>query len=418
MASITAPGVYVLEEDPGPRPIESVGTNIAVFLGVAPASEERVQQIVPVTNWTEFRKHFVDPASDDDQRPPSTDLARAVAGFFQNGGGLCLVVNLGADPAPNAVTAALRLLEARDEVSILAAPGMADPATHEALIGHCEVLQDRFVILDPAGPVDDTADLLTVATPAAPPSRSSSSSSDSSPSDSDETDDATAPPATAGTPVGKPRESEFAAFYYPRIGVTDPLDGTLTISPPSGHIAGVYARVDERRGVHKAPANEPIVGAITLEDFVTKAEQGPLNAAGVNVIRSFPRQGIRIWGARTLAPAGPYRYVNVRRLVNMIKESIEEGTMWVVFEPNDYRLWKSITRDATAFLTRVWRDDALLGRTPDEAFFVRCDRETNPDEEIDAGRVTTLIGLAPVKPAEFVIFKVSQTVAAIGTEGE
>ncbi|MGH9249391.1 MAG: phage tail sheath family protein, partial [Acidimicrobiales bacterium] len=353
MATITAPGVYVLEEDPGPRPIESVGTNIAAFLGVAPASEERLQEIVPVTNWTEFRKHFVDPASDDGQRPPSTDLTRAVAGFFQNGGGLCLVVNLGADPAPNAVTEALRLLEARDEVSILAAPGMADPATHEALIGHCEILQDRFVILDPAGAVDDTADLLTVATSAAPRPRSSSSSSssasssDSSPSDAEESDDAdaTAPPATPR--IGKPRETESAAYYYPRIGVTDPLDGTLTITPPSGHIAGVYARVDERRGVHKAPANEPIVGAITLEDFVTKAEQGPLNAAGVNVIRSFPRQGIRIWGARTLAPAGPNIYVNVRRLVIMIKESIEEGTMWVVFEPNDYRLWKSITRDAT-----------------------------------------------------------------------
>jgi phage tail sheath protein FI len=166
------------------------------------------------------------------------------------------------------------------------------------------------------------------------------------------------------------------------------------------------------RGVHKAPANEPIRGALDLGYRLTRGEQEILNPAGINCIRHFPAEGIRIWGARTLAAeAGEWRYLNVRRLFNMLKESIADGTRWILFEPNDAVLWRSIRRDIGAFLTRVWRDGALLGRTPEEAFFVKCDEETNPPEVRDAGQVVALIGVAPVKPAEFVIFKLSQSLA-------
>jgi phage tail sheath protein FI len=173
-------------------------------------------------------------------------------------------------------------------------------------------------------------------------------------------------------------------------------------------MAGVWARTDAARGVHKAPANEIVRGALGLTYYLSKAEQELLNPAGVNCIRFF-RDGIRVWGARTLAASSSeWRYLNVRRLVNVIKESIIENTRWIVFEPNDYTLWKSIRRDIGAFLTLLWRDGALMGRTPEEAFFVKCDEETNPPEVIDAGRVVTLIGIAPVKPAEFIVFRISQ----------
>jgi len=195
--------------------------------------------------------------------------------------------------------------------------------------------------------------------------------------------------------------------------VRDPLSAsTLVDVAPSGHMAGIWARTDATRGVHKAPANEPIRGALNVTQRLTHVEQGDLNSNGVNCIRLFTREGIRVWGARTVDDAASeWRYLNVRRLFNMIKESIAEGTNWIVFEPNDPTLWKSIRRDINAFLTRIWRDGALMGRTPGEAFFVKCDEETNPQEEIDAGRVITLIGIAPVKPAEFIIFKIAQTAA-------
>jgi phage tail sheath protein FI len=169
--------------------------------------------------------------------------------------------------------------------------------------------------------------------------------------------------------------------------------------------------------VHKAPANEVIRGALNLAYRVTREEQAELNLVGVNCIRLFSREGIRVWGARTLADgSSEWRYLNVRRLFNMIEESIGDSTNWIVFEPNDRTLWKNIRRDIGAFLTRLWRDGALMGRTADEAFFVKCDDETNPTEVIDAGQVVTLIGVAPVKPAEFIIFRITQT--SSGTEVE
>ncbi|MFI5726204.1 phage tail sheath family protein [Streptomyces cyaneofuscatus] len=203
-------------------------------------------------------------------------------------------------------------------------------------------------------------------------------------------------------------DSRYATLYYPWVKVFDPAAGRNSLVPPSGHVAGVWARSDGERGVHKAPANEVIRGAVDLEIRLSKGEQDLLNPIGVNCVRAFPGRGIRIWGARTLSSDPAWRYLNVRRLFNYLEESILIGTQWVVFEPNDDRLWSSIRRNVTAFLTEEWRRGALFGRTAEEAFYVRCDRSNNPQESIDLGQVVCEIGVAPVKPAEFVVFRLAQ----------
>jgi phage tail sheath protein FI len=209
-------------------------------------------------------------------------------------------------------------------------------------------------------------------------------------------------------------DSKMAALYWPWIEVMDPLTRRPIRVPPSGYIAGVWARVDETRGVHKAPANEVIRGANGLAFQITQAEQGELNRNGINCIRAFPGRGIRIWGARTLSSDAEWKYLNVRRLFNFVAESIMLGTQWSVFEPNDQRLWASLSTNVNSFLTRIYRSGALFGASPAEAFYVKCDAETNPPELIEAGQVVCEIGIAPVKPAEFVIFHLSQFTGSAG----
>jgi phage tail sheath protein FI len=211
-------------------------------------------------------------------------------------------------------------------------------------------------------------------------------------------------------------DSKMSALYYPWIETMDPLTSRPIKIPPSGHVAGLWCRVDESRGVHKAPANEVVMGANGLAFQVTHAEQGGLNKVGINCIRAFPGRGIRVWGARTLSSDPEWRYINVRRLFNYISESIMEGTQWSVFEPNDQFLWLQLRNAATSFLTRTWRSGALFGTSPQEAFFVKCDAETNPPDVIEAGQVVCEIGIAPVKPAEFVIFRLSQFSGGGGAE--
>lgn len=256
-----------------------------------------------------------------------------------------------------------------DEISILYAPNaQAVVGLVGALITHCEMLKDRFAVIDSAQGSSNIATL--------------------NPRSSNDT--------------------KYAAFYYPWIKVMDAEAGVLRLCPPGGHMAGIYARTDTERGVHKAPANETVRGAQDLEFCITAGEQAILNPRGVNVIRAFPGRGIRIWGARTLSSDANWKYINVRRLFNFIEESIDEGTQWVVFEPNDYKLWKRVNQTITQFLTRVWRDGALMGTKPEEAFFVKCDRSTMTQDDIDNGRLVCIIGIAPVKPAEFVIFRIAQ----------
>jgi phage tail sheath protein FI len=274
-------------------------------------------------------------------------------------------------------------LEAVDEVTMVAVPdlvaaleqGAIDLETFKAvqlgMIAHCELMGDRVAILD-------------------------------------------TPPHLNAQQVKNWRvndagyDSRFATAYYPWIKVFDPASGTNKFVPPSGHMAGIWARNDDTRGVHKAPANEVVRGAISLQTQQTKAEHDLLNPVGLNCIRTFPGRGVRVWGARTLSSDAEWRYLNVRRLFNYLEESILMGTQWVVFEPNDDALWARIRRTISAFLINEWRKGALFGTTPDEAFFVKCDRETNPAEGIDAGQVICQVGVAPVKPAEFVIFQLSQ----------
>jgi phage tail sheath protein FI len=374
--------VYVEEVSGGPRPIEAVGTSTAGFVGAAPSSRARVHEAVAITNWSQFLKIYVEEDS------PSTSLAQAVYGFFLNGGRRCYVVNTGEGgelTGTRGHRAGLDVLEEVNEVAIVAAPGHADPASYDAVLSHCEKLKDRVAVLDAPEQVRDLDPLTVVGTLAAG--------------------------GEAGAGL-RPRVSEggYGACYFPWISVRDPLSGRGVIQvPPSGHVAGIFARSDAGRGVHKAPANEIVRGALDVAWRVTDEEQGALNQAGINCIRYFHRDGIRVWGARTLADAASeWRYLNVRRLFNMIEESIVMSTRWVVFEPNDASLWKTIRRDIGAFLTRLWRDGALAGRTPEEAFFVQCDEETNPPEVIDAGQVVTVIGIAPVKPAEFIVLRIGQ----------
>ena len=211
-------------------------------------------------------------------------------------------------------------------------------------------------------------------------------------------------------------DTKYGAVYYPWIKVADPSgESEGIIVPPSGYMAGIYARSDNERGVHKAPANEVVRGAMALEMQITKGEQDILNPIGVNCIRSFPGRGIRVWGARTLSSDASWRYINVRRLFNFVEKSIETGTQWIVFEPNDADLWARIRRDISAFLTTVWSSGALFGATASQAFYVKCDEEINTQAVRDLGQVRIEIGMAPVKPAEFVIFRISQWAAGSET---
>ena len=206
-------------------------------------------------------------------------------------------------------------------------------------------------------------------------------------------------------------DSKYAALYYPWIKVMDPIsaeNGNTRSVPPSGYVAGIYARSDTERGVHKAPANEFVKGAIELELMVTRGEQENLNPDGINCIRAFPGRGIRVWGARTISSDTLWKDINVRRLFLFLEESIEDGTQWVVFEPNNEKLWARVRQTITQFLTRVLNDGALMGTTPEEAFFVRCDRTTMTDDDITNGRLIILIGVRPVYPAEVVIFRIAQ----------
>lgn len=209
-------------------------------------------------------------------------------------------------------------------------------------------------------------------------------------------------------------DSSYGVLYYPWIEIMDPVTNRPIHVPPSGHMAGVWARNDNTRGVHKAPANEVVRGVTDLSYTVTKGEQDTLNPIGVNCIRSFPGMGYRVWGARTLSSDPSWRYINVRRLFNYIEKSLQLGTMWTVFEPNDQRLWNRIRRDVSSFLMGVYSQGALFGASPSQAFYVKVDEELNPAHQRDLGQLVVEIGVSPVKPAEFVIFRISQWSAEAG----
>jgi len=278
-------------------------------------------------------------------------------------------------------------LEAYDDVTMLMAPdlmsafenkeldGKGIQGVQQALIDYCERVRYCFAILDPLPNMN--------------------------------------PQEVKDWRLSVNYDSTRAALYYPWIEIVDIAggNGKTKYVPPSGHMAGVYARVDDTRGVHKAPGNEIVRGALGLAMQVTKGEQDGLNPIGVNCIRSFPGRGIRVWGARTLTSDPSWRYISVRRLFSMVEASLERGLQWTVFEPNDQMLWMRVTRDISAFLKMQWNAGALFGASADQAFFVKCDAELNPPEVRDVGQMICEIGIAPVKPAEFVIFRLSQYTA-------
>ena len=394
MPQYLAPGVYVEEVPSSVQPIAGVGTSTAGFIGevangvTMPAQpgkfvsdslgnpiKDSLGNTTPIrytvaaagvaqliTSWESFKIHF------GDFQTGNATLAHAVYGFFNNGGTRCWVTRLGAAVDVNGVRAALAGFEAIDEIALVAVPGATDAAIQGEVVSHCERVGDRFAILD--GKVTD----------------------DFTPDDITDTGN-----------------SDYAALYYPRIQVFDPITKAPVYVAPSGHVAGIYARIDTERGVHKAPANAVVRGALGLEYRLSKADQEGLNPAGINVIRDL-NGNIVLWGARTLGgdANGEWKYINVRRLFLFLRESIDEGTQWVVFEPNDTALWAKISRNVTAFLTNVWRSGALFGTSPAEAFYVRCDASLNPPEVRDLGQVVCEIGVAVVRPAEFVIFRISQ----------
>lgn len=377
MPQYLAPGVYVEEGTASVQPIAGAGTSTAGFIGevqdgvlmpLKPGSTTERYPLTPpgvarlITSWESFKNHFGDFHADN------RILAHAVYGFFNNGGTRCWVTRL-TTAETTAVRDALAAFEAIDEIALVVVPGATDAAIQNEVVTHCKKMGERFAILDgKQNPANFTPDDIT------------------------------------DTGI-----SDHAALYFPYIEVFDPFDGASRYVPPSGHVAGIYARIDTERGVHKAPANAVVRGALGVEHRLSRADQEGLNPDGINLIRDL-NGNLVVWGARTLGgdANGEWKYINVRRLFLFLRESIDEGTQWAVFEPNDTALWAKITRNITAFLTNVWRSGALFGTTPAEAFFVRCDATTNPPEVRDLGQVVTEIGVAAVRPAEFVIFRLSQ----------
>jgi uncharacterized protein len=281
----------------------------------------------------------------------------------------------GADAADPKDRQGLFALKNIDEISIVAIPGRTSQTIQSASIEHCELMRYRFAVID----AEIRSNLATVQ-------------------------------EQRGL-----YDSKYAAIYYPWLRIPDPFPENPRITsyvsiPPSGHTIGIYARSDIERGVYKAPANEVIRGIADLEVKLMKEQQDILNPRNINVLRNFreDNRGLRVWGARTLSSDPDWKYINVRRLFIFIERSIDRGTQWVVFEPNDEPLWQRVKRVISAFLTQVWRDGALMGQTPEQAFFVKCDRTTMTQNDIDNGRLIVEIGIAPVKPAEFVIFRIGQ----------
>lgn len=371
------PGVYVEEVSTlAHAPARWAQPSVAAFIGLAPGGPTTPMR---VGSWGEFGLVYADPA-DPGQGPFMADavLAHAVFGYFANGGQVGWIVRVQRPDGVDAVHEALAALATIEEVTIVAAPDLvalavADVAFRAAqtnLIVHCEAAGDRMAILDP-------------------------------------------PPELAPQAIHEWRtnavayDTRHAALYWPWIEVVDPVWMTSIQIPPSGHVAGSWVRSDHRRGIHKAPANEALLGAHALAYHVTDVEQGMLNMTGINVLRAFAGRGIRAWGARTLSSDPAWRFINHRRFVTYVARSLTEQLRWATFKPNDPTLWLDVAVATASFLTRLWRDGALLGATPDEAFFVRCDAEINGPDAVAAGVVNVEVGVALVRPAEFVVFRLA-----------
>lgn len=375
------PGIRV-DETPLPAPIPPIGTSTAAFVGTA-ASGPVNSVSAPITSVADFETVY----GNTGNTPDSLNLA--VDAFFANGGQKLYISRVspanGSTYTPDDYTRALAFLEPLADISTVAAPGGAISGAsgiasvapiHAALIAHASRPQSyRFALLDP-------------------------------------------PPGCSISDVQTLRaqvDSSNAALYYPSVNVANPLvpptRAAASKAPPSGFIAGIFARVDSQQGVFKAPANQPILGAASLELALTEADATTLNNAGINPLRAFPGRGILVWGARTVSSDPEWKYVNIRRYFDYLEHSIDNGTQWAVFEPNGEQLWNNIRTAVSNFLYNEWRTGALQGRKPEEAYFVQCDRTTMTQNDLDNGRLVCLVGVAALRAAEFIIFRIGQWTA-------
>ena len=365
----SAPGVYVEEISFKARSIEGVPTSTAAFIGptrtTPPATDSTGHQ--PLRSFLDFEQQYG--GLDDLQTAQGSVcnyVAHAARVFFDNGGQRLYIGHVAADAAAEEYAAALQALPEAAGISVIAAPGYSARAAaaeiQQALIEHVgQPERFRFAVLDarPAATIDEVL------------------------------------AARSGI------NSSYAAMYYPWVTTQNSVQ-----LPPSGFVCGILARVDTARGVWRAPANETVTGAVDLQAAIDTHGQERLSAQGINSIRSFPSRGILLWGARTTSEDPLWKYVNVRRYFIYLEQSIYAGLQWVVFEPNGEPLWAGVQQTITNFLLNNWRSGALMGTKPEEAFYVRCDRSTMTQNDIDNGRLIAEIGVAPVRPAEFVIIRI------------
>jgi phage tail sheath protein FI len=359
LPSVASAEFDLMVTDPGPGTTESFRC-----LSMDPSHPRYWEKIVTSQVVT-----LAPPASPSPTPPPDP---RPKAAKYQLAGGTPDDPNAALNAVLANPASSLDTLKPYDDVNLVAVPGVTDPGVQQAVIAHCETMHDRFAILDSekgAAPGNGIRDQF----------------------------------------AGVRSADGFAALYYPWLVVRNPSTGKNELWPPSGHVAGVYARTDQQRGVHKAPANANVVGALGLERRLTDAEQGDLNLMGINVIRVFPGQSQPIvWGARTTSGDldRNWQYVNVRRLFLFLEESIQDGIRWAIFEPNNLALWQKLKRSITEFLTQVWRDGALFGETADKAFYVRIDEALNPPSTQALGKLYIEVGVRPTYPAEFIVLRI------------
>jgi phage tail sheath protein FI len=350
--------VYIEEVDTGSHPIEGVPTDRAVLVGVAPTGPWTPTFL---TSLTDYERAYGAAAL-------NLNIGQALHGFFANGGTRCYVLHLHAPAPPGAIPASQLLspLDSLTDVSMVTCPdehflqGMT-----AALVAHCETHRDRIAILGSILGGTYTND----------------------------------PPPQA--------QSEFAAFYAPWVLVPNPAGGAAIPLHPGGHVAGAIASNDTNRGVWHAPANIVLMGITGLEQQIPAPEATALNDRGVNVLRNLPPGGNRIWGARTTSADEEWKYLSIRRYLIFLEQSMQQGLQWAVFEPNGEVLWASVRQAVENFLLNEYLQGALQGTTPQQAFFVRCDLTTMTQADIDNGQVNCLVGVAPARPAEFIIFQIA-----------
>ncbi|MDT8303356.1 MAG: phage tail sheath family protein [Sedimentisphaerales bacterium] len=375
------PGIYIEEIPSGNKSIEGLSTNCVAFVGTAAYEDVPVGEPTPITSWGQFVEKLG--RFEKDKAP---FLPPAVSGFFINGEKKCYVVRVKASPAnvdyignpkSSRTKTGLSALSDIEGVSIICIPGITANIVQSAMLEHCRKMGNRFCILDPPAKADVAA-------------------------------------------VKKFRsnlvsEDGYGALYYPWIKTSietaenDNITYIQDFVPPSGYVAGIYAKIDDERGVWKAPAGVEvdIKGAAEVELDLPAKARDELNQAGINCIRNFGQGIIKVWGARTLALNNQWKYVNVRRLCIFLEESIKEATRWVVFEPNDEPLWTKVKSRINSFLRNLWRLGAFMGSTSEKAFFVKCGLSTTMLQfDIDTGRVIIEIGIAPLRPAEFIILRI------------